>query len=76
MNDTQRQQIKKLRGEGYGYGRIAQSLGLSENIIKTYCRRHGLGGVAINPTPADEDVHHCLCCGIVVAQNNGRKEKR
>lgn len=35
MNDTQRQQIKELRGKGYGYGRIAQVLSLSENTIKT-----------------------------------------
>ena len=30
MNDTQRQQIKEFRGKGYGYGRIAQMLSLSE----------------------------------------------
>ena len=36
MNDTQRQQIKELRGKGYGYGRIAQILSLSENTIKTF----------------------------------------
>ena len=76
MNDSQRQQIRKLREEGYGYGRIAQTLDLSENTIKTYCRRHGLGGVAVNPAPADEEIHHCLCCGTIVVQNNGRKEKK
>ena len=76
MNDSQRQQIRKLREEGYGYGRIAQTLDLSENTIKTYCRRHGLGGVAVNPALADEEIHHCLCCGTVVVQNNGRKEKK
>lgn len=63
MNDTQRQQIKGLRGKGYGYGRIAQVLSLSENTIKTYCRRHVLGGVVANPAPIDGEVHHCLCCG-------------
>ena len=46
MDDRQRQQIRELREEGYGYRRIAQELGISENTIKTYCRRHGLGGVA------------------------------
>ena len=43
MDDRQRQQIRELREEGYGYGRIAQILEISENTIKTYCRRHGLG---------------------------------
>ena len=39
MDDRQRQQIRELREEGYGYGRIAQILEISENTIKTYCRR-------------------------------------
>ena len=34
MNDTQREQIKEFRGKGYGYGRIAQILSLSENTIR------------------------------------------
>ena len=76
MNDTQRQQIKELRGKGYGYGRIAQVLSLSENTIKTYCRRHGLGGVVAKPAPIDGEVHHCLCCGKEVVQPAGRKEKK
>lgn len=76
MNDTQRQQIKELRGKGYGYGRIAQVLSLSENTIKTYCRRHGLGGVVATPAPIDGEVHHCLCCGKKVVQPGGRKEKK
>lgn len=76
MNDTQRLKIKQLRGEGYSYGKIAQSLGLSENTIKTYCRRHGLGGVAVGTIPSVEMEHYCLCCGVVVAQHIGRKEKK
>ena len=42
MNDTQRQQIERLRAEGLSYGKISEALGLSINTIKTYCRRHGL----------------------------------
>ena len=76
MNDTQRQQIKELRGKGYGYGRIAQVLSLSENTIKTYCRRHGLGGVVANPSPISTEGHFCLCCGVPVQQTAGRKEKK
>ena len=34
MDDRQRQQIRELREEGYGYGRIAQILEISENTIK------------------------------------------
>ena len=39
MNDTQRQQIEKLRAEGLSYGKISDALGLSTNTIKTYCRK-------------------------------------
>lgn len=75
MNDTQRQQIKEFRGKGYGYGRIAQMLSLSENTIKTYCRRHGLGGVVATPAPIDGEVHHCLCCGKEVVQPGDGKRR-
>ena len=75
MNDTQRQQVRKLRAEGYSYSKVAQALGLSENTIKTFCRRNGLGGVVESPVVTDE-IHHCLCCGTPVAQKSGRKEKK
>ena len=76
MNDTQRQKVKELREDGYGYGKIAQMLGLSVNTIKTYCRRHGLGGVA-NAEALPVDVpHYCLGCGTPVHQVRGRKEKK
>ena len=75
MNDTQRQQIEKLRAEGLSYGKISDALGLSTNTIKTYCRRHGLGGVVATPAPIDEAGHFCLCCGIPVVQTSGRKKR-
>lgn len=76
MNDTQRQQIEKLRAEGLSYGKISETLGLSINTIKTYCRRHGLGGVVATSAPIDEAGHFCLCCGKPVQQTPGRKEKK
>lgn len=76
MNDTQRQQIEKLRTDGLSYGKISEALGLSINTIKTYCRRHGFGGVVATSAQIDETGHFCLCCGIPVVQTFGRKEKR
>ena len=76
MNDTQRLQIQKLRADGYSYGRISEALGISTNTIKTYCKRHGLGGVVAVAAPINEDTHFCLCCGAQVKQVSGRKEKR
>ena len=34
------EEIDKLRFQGYGYKKIARLLRLSENTIKSYCRRH------------------------------------
>ncbi len=39
MTDKQKTQIVKLRAAGYGYGKIAQELGISVNTVKSFCRR-------------------------------------
>lgn len=75
MNDIQRQQIRELRAEGNSYGKISQALCLSENTVKTFCRRNGLGGVLAVPTH-NVHYHHCKCCGVPVSQPTGRKEKK
>lgn len=75
MNDTEKLQIQRLRAEGCGYGTISEQLGISINTIKTYCRRHGFGGVAVEPKE-DSVKKFCRCCGIPVMQTAGRKEKR
>ena len=40
MTDEQKEQIKVLRQRGMGYIRVAQALGISENTIKSFCRRN------------------------------------
>ena len=63
MNDTQRKQIRQLREEGKSYAGIASLLGLSENTIKTFCKRNGLGGVmAVTGASVGND-HFCQNCG-------------
>ena len=42
MKVTERDEINRLRSLGYGYIKIAQQLGLSENSVKSFCRRHPL----------------------------------
>lgn len=76
MNDAQRKKIRELRADGYGYGRIAQTLGISENTIKTFCRRNGLGGMVDAPAHVETDGHFCYQCGVPVQQVDGRKEKK
>lgn len=74
MTDAQKIQIGNLREAGLGYKKIAEQMELSENTVKTYCRRHGLGGNLAQQGEAPKDV--CLCCGKPVKQNPGRKQKK
>lgn len=80
MTEEQKTQIVNLRGGGCGYVRIARILGLSENTVKSFCRRKNLGGRARASLPMQVPVmdgkHFCLCCGKEVAQNPGRKKKK
>ena len=73
MTNEQRMIVSALRAQGMGYGAIARKVGISENTVKSFCRRNAQK--EDKPvTGADE--HQCLCCGAPVAQNAGRKEKK
>lgn len=51
MTDAQKENIRYLRGEGLGYRAIAARLGISENTVKSFCRRNDLTGVASKEPP-------------------------
>lgn len=80
MTENQKTQIVDMRGEGYGYIKIARVLGLSENTVKSFCRRKKLTGrtdaVLHMAVAVRNGQHFCLCCGAEVAQTPGRKEKK
>ena len=44
MTEEQKSRIHLLRERGLGYIRVAQALGISENTVKSYCRRNKLTG--------------------------------
>lgn len=44
MTNEQRQKIKAMRLQGIGYMRIADTIGLTRDSVRGYCRRNGLGG--------------------------------
>ena len=73
MTDEQKEQIKVLRQRGMGYIRVAQALGISENTIKSFCRRNKLTGQVKQEKLAE---HFCLYCGTSVTQKPHRKEKK
>ncbi|CRZ33866.1 hypothetical protein DFR55_1529 [Herbinix hemicellulosilytica] len=44
MTKEQKLQIAKHRGDDYGYVKIAHILGISNNTVKSFCRRNHLTG--------------------------------
>lgn len=79
MTDRQKNKVWEMRAGGYGYTKIARELGLSENTVKSFCRRKGLNGTVKTDTVAiiaGSDKSTCLCCGVEIRQNPGRKVKK
>ena len=62
--------IRQMRAAGYGYMKIAQELGISENTVKSFCRRKGLsaGKIKAAVPSADGDKGICPCCGADVGR--------
>lgn len=78
MTDTQKDRIRQMKADGFGYIKIARELGLPENTVKSFCRREGLNGKVPDRTPPvpETDMGICPCCGAKVVQNPGRKAKK
>jgi len=77
MTDEQRKEIRELREKGLGYVRIGRVLGISENTVRSYCRRHGLSGTNVKVEPIEQkNIRYCRNCGRPVEQTPGRKEKK
>ncbi|MCD8300575.1 MAG: RNA polymerase subunit sigma-70 [Clostridiales bacterium] len=73
MTNEQKMRVRELRAAGYGYVKTAREIGLSENTVRSFCRRNGLTGDMAEQKDAG---HVCLCCGKPVEQVPGRKEKK
>lgn len=71
MTDAQKENIRFLRCEGFGYRAIAARLGLSENTVKSFCRRNNMSGVAKN-----EPVLVCRHCGQALLPQPHRKQRK
>lgn len=67
MNGQQKQKIDAMRTQGLGYTKIAETLGLSENTVKSYCRRQK--DVVIN-----EKTARCAECGASI--DTSKRENR
>ena len=77
MNSKQKESIELMRNEGYSYSRISEALGLSENTIKSYCRRNKLGGVRQEKlTESNEFNIVCKNCGIELVKDKIGQPKK
>ena len=72
LTEIEKTEIRRQRIEGVGYLRIANSMGISVNTIRSFCKRNDLAGRARKK----DGVQPCKCCGSPVRQNPGRKEKK
>lgn len=75
MTNEERMIVSALRAQGMGYGAIARKVGISENTVKSFCRRNAQKAGTAQPDTQNRE-HLCLCCGAPVAQHTGRKEKK
>ncbi len=66
MTNEQKEQILNYKGQGMGYKKISQLMGMSENTIKSFCKRSRqevTGGI-------------CPSCGRAIETLPGRKAKK
>lgn len=56
MTSSQKALLRELRRSGESYGQIAEALNVSENTVKSFCRREGI-------LAAPESAPRCSHCG-------------
>ena len=80
MTDFQEKQIRELRVRGIGYRAIASTVGLSRDIVRNYCKKHGMDGFAeeltVNLKEQMQQGIACIACGREIHQpTTGRPRK-
>ncbi|MFI3253682.1 MAG: RNA polymerase subunit sigma-70 [Eubacteriales bacterium] len=76
MTDFEKKEVQRLRAEGLGYTKVAQTLNISENTVKSYCRRNNLG---ISEKIEEEfavDIANCKFCGKELHQHEKQKKRK
>ncbi len=80
MTTDEKARIRQMRFEGMSYAQISSNLNISENTIKSFCRRNNLpvGGIILSPdaTPESKDNTVCRHCGKQLRQNPKHKPKK
>ncbi len=77
MTKEEKKQVEKHRNNGLSYAQISRMLEVSENTIKSYCRRSGLIGDRKSNKPIVEQTHNqCKNCGDKLLQGTRGKPKK
>ena len=72
MTISDKKKIEAYRESGVPYSEIAETLSLPLNTVKSYCKRHNLGG---RRERTADDILLCKQCGEGVPQTPHRKAK-
>lgn len=70
-----KQKITQMRRDGFSYAKVADALGISENTVKSFCRRNGLGGIGADIV-TQSDGALCQNCKVPLTHTAGAKKKR
>ena len=60
---TEKEKVHQMRLDGMSYSKIATYIGISENTIKSFCRRNNLGAEPKNKPRTIEKCVVCKQCG-------------
>jgi len=78
MTLSQKERITQMRADGDSYSKIAATLDISKNTVKSFCQRNNLGDMSAKsaePVPAD-DGSHCKQCGQKIQQQPKKKLRK
>lgn len=72
MTNEQKHALISMRESGVPIPAISAQLGISENTIKSYCKRHGIH----SGNPSRRKILYCLQCHAEIPQMPHRKAKK
>ena len=72
MTDVQRKQIIDLRSNGYGYKKISQITGISDDTVKSFCKRNDVNA----PVKIIVKEGCCPQCGKAIVQSGKTKKRK
>ncbi len=80
MTETQKKQIVRMRKKGRGYKTIASAVGLSRDIVRTFCKKRHMSGFGeafvLNDREKADEYKRCLnCYGHIRQPKKGRPKK-